>query len=618
VQIRETSQGIFGDNLTIITHGNTAAALENYDRSNVTIGNNALIATLGNNSHAVHTLPYTAAGEANTVIGSGSVISTQGDGSHALFVEGKSVTVGARIILNTDTNISALGVGSYAVYSNNTNGLVFTNSSAKLNIFGDIAAQNGGNVDLGLSNGSYLYGNTNSETGVISLAFDGSGSLWKLKGSSSLTNLSLTNNAKVDLTQSASYATLSIDNLKGSGIFHQRINPIGNGDLIVINNSSSGNHKLTFDDSALGGYIVEGNESFIVVQQNQSGTHNANFSGEAYIGAYTYYVVHVNNTQYLAADASVIGGNGSGGGGVPVLNSAALSSVSFANINYISNYANTQTLLQRLGELGLNRDTLDDIWVRAYAGKLDSFDAKFEVQDADYYGLQAGFDRVYDMNNGRLFAGFTFGLSKTNIDYKLGDGSVDSYDIGLYASYKNDNNFYADTLLKYTRNKNEFDIITPNSVEITASSSANAYSLSFEGGKRFSIGGGFYIEPQAEFTFSRQPAGTSVASSGLKTKFDSYNSILGRAGAVAGYSLKDETNIYYKTGYIKEFDGDVSYSFNDESAKQTYKLNGSIFDNAIGVVSTINKVHHLYFEGTYQVGNSFDNKKANFGYKYSF
>jgi outer membrane autotransporter protein len=232
--------------------------------------------------------------------------------------------------------------------------------------------------------------------------------------------------------------------------------------------------------------------------------------------------------------------------------------------------------------------------------------------------LQAGFDRIYDVESGKIFAGFTFGLSNTNINYKLGDGKVKSYDIGLYGSYKSEGDFYIDTLLKYTKNKNEFNIVTSNGVQITGDNSANAYSLSVEGGKRFSIANGFYLEPQAEFTLSRQSAGVSTASSGLRTKFDSYNSILGRVGTVVGYNLKDKTNIYYKTGYIREFDGDVSYSFNDESVKYTYELNSGIFDNAIGVTSTINGAHHVYFEGTYQIGDSFNNKKANFGYKYSF
>jgi outer membrane autotransporter protein len=626
VQIRERSSAVFGGNLTILTHGNSATALETYDRSNVTIGDNALIATTGNASHAVRNLVYAStsasyAGNATTIIGKGARLFTQGDDSHAIYSTGDADAI-SNIILNTDTNISALGNNSYAMYALNANGLITTNSSSKLNILGDMTAKSGGVVDLDLKDGSYFYGDTQIDTtSGINLAFDGSNSIWKLKGNSSLTSLSLTNNAKVDLTNGASYTTLSIDNLAGSGVFYQRIDLDNKGDLIVINNSSSGNHKLIFDDSAFGGYNALGNESFSVVEQNASGTHSAVFTGEAYIGQYRYYIISANNTQYLATESSVIGGGngsgGSGGGAAPILNPVALASISFANINYISNYANTQTLFQRMGELDTNRDTLDDVWVRVYTGELDSFDEKFNVNDASYHGLQGGFDRIYNMGNGKLFAGFTVGLSKTDIDYKEGDGKVNSYDIGLYASYKDERDFYIDTLLKYTKNENEFDVVTSNGINISADNSVNAYSLSVEGGKRFDVKNGFYIEPQAELTFSRQSSGTSSATSGLVTSFDSYNSILGRVGTIVGYNLKDKAKIYYKIGYIKEFDGDVSYRFNN-GAKETYELNGDVFDNAVGVVSTVNKDHHLYFEGTYQIGDSFNNKKANFGYKYSF
>ncbi|MDR1285901.1 MAG: autotransporter outer membrane beta-barrel domain-containing protein [Campylobacteraceae bacterium] len=621
VQIRERSVGTFGDNLTILTHGNTATALETYDRSNVTVGDNAFIATIGNASHAVHTLAYAGttpsyAGNATTVIGKNSYISTEGDGSHALFVEGRSnndSVVG--IVLNTNTNISVLGDNSYALYSA-SNGIIQTSGSSKLNILGDITAVNNGIVDLDLKEGSTFIGNTILNSGRIDLALDGSNSLWRLKGNSSLTNLSLTNEAKVDLTKSPSYANLIIDNLSGNGVFYQRINLSETGDLITINDSSSGNHKLIFDDSALGGYTVDGSETFLVVEQNQSGTYNAVFTGEVYIGAYTYRINDINNTQYLTTGISNNSGGGSSGG--PTINPIASSSISFSNINYISNYANTQTLLQRMGELDTDRDTLDDIWVRTYAGELDSFDKKFNIQDTSYYGLQAGFDRIYNIGNAKGFIGLTFGVSKTDINYKQGNGEVSSYDFGLYASYKNENKFYVDTLLKYTKNDNEFDMTTSNGAYIKGDANANSYSLSIESGKRFNVGSGFYIEPQAEFTFSKQSSGTSVASSGLKTKFDSYNSILGRAGTIIGYSLKDKTNVYYKIGYIKEFDGDISYSFNSSGDKQTYKLDGDVFDNAVGITSTIGDDHHIYFEGTYQIGDSFNNKKANLGYKYSF
>jgi outer membrane autotransporter protein len=619
VQVREKSTGIFGDNLTIITHGNNANALETYDRSNITVGDNAVITTKGDASHAVHTLAYNSqsasyAGDVTTIIGKNSAIFTAGSGSHAVFVEGTSNS-NSTVILNANTNISAKDANSYAIYSKNPNGRVLTNGFSTMNILGNIMAENGGVIDLRLGSGSYFEGDSMLDpntASAVSLAFDGSNSLWKLKSGSSLTNLSLTNRAKIDLTQGSSYNTLSIDNLAGEGVFYQRLDLSGTGDLIVINNSSSGNHKLEFDDSAFGGYNSTGTEGFLVVEQNQrGGAYNAVFTGEVYIGAYTYKITNINNTMLLATNAY------NGGNGGPVINPVALSSISFANINYISNYANTQTLLQRIGELDTNRDTLDDTWIRTYAGELDSFDKKFDIDDANYYGLQAGFDRIYDIGGGKVFAGLTLGLSKTDINYKLGDGEVSSYDIGLYASYKKENNFYIDALLKYTRNKNGFDITTSNGVEITTDANANAYSLSIEGGKRFSIANGFYIEPQAELTLSRQSSGISAASSGLKTSFDDYNSILGRVGTIIGYNLKDKTNIYYKIGYIKELDGRISYNFNNGN-KQTYELNGDVFDNAVGITSNIDDSHHIYFEGTYQIGDSFNNRKANLGYKYSF
>jgi outer membrane autotransporter protein len=629
VQVRERSSAVFGDGLTILTHGNTATALETFDRSNVTVGDNALIATTGNASHAVRTTAYTTAGNATTIIGKNSVISTEGDGSHAILSDGRSAaTTGANIILNTNTSISASGNNSYAMYALNANGLITTNSSSKLNILGDMTAKSGGNIDLDLKDGSYFYGDTQIDTtSGINLAFDGSNSIWRVKGNSSLTNLSLTNNAKVDLTHSNSAlsnpTSLIVDNILGdAGIFNVRVDINNNiSDKIFVSNSSLGTHTISFNDKTLGGY--QDNVSLQVIQNNPlnpESNYQANFTGHADIGAYTYALLFDNNTQsYYIGDVTPSGAIAPEGS-ITLNNAAVASSMGFLTINYLSNYINTQNVLQRMGELRdkkeSDNDIKGDVWIRTYTGKLGSFDDNTRIDSIGYYGIQIGADKLSYLNNAKLYTGLTFGYLKADADYKAGDSESKLYDFGVYALYKNDNDFYIDAFIKYSEDKNSFNVKTSNNLTIDGSGKSRGFSLSVETGKRYDINSNVYIEPQAELTYTKQGEFGINSSNDLKTKIDGYNSYLLRGSIVFGYSLKDTANVYLKTGYIRELDGKTSYLFNN-NAKQEYKLNQNIFDNAIGLTLNSNS-HNLYLEGGWQKGDKFDNLKANVGYRRGF
>ncbi|MDR0761558.1 MAG: autotransporter outer membrane beta-barrel domain-containing protein [Campylobacteraceae bacterium] len=137
---------------------------------------------------------------------------------------------------------------------------------------------------------------------------------------------------------------------------------------------------------------------------NTSGDYQANFDGKADIGAYTYSVNFDNNTQSfyigdVTPSGSIIPGKGA------VLNNAAVSSISFLNVNYLSNYINTQNIFQRMGELRTEDKNSGDVWVRTYLGKLGSFDDNTKIDSVGYWGIQIGADKLSYLSNGRLYAG---------------------------------------------------------------------------------------------------------------------------------------------------------------------------------------------------------------------
>jgi outer membrane autotransporter protein len=480
-----------------------------------------------------------------------------------------------------------------------------------------------------MSNGSSLLGSTFLDSdGIINLSINGNGSYWQLTGNSSVTGLHL-DNSFVDLTNGnvslVSPTVLNIANLSGNGTFFQRLDISGNdslalnnGDLIVVNNASSGSYVLTFDDSLSGNYTLDDTSRLLVVQQNASGgTYNASYKGQADIGAYVYSVVVAeggsgDQNYYLmlpplAQNTSIVCTN------------AACASIGFLHINYLSNFINTETLLQRLGELGQNRTTKDDVWVKTYGGRLNSFKEDTKIEDVKYYGIQLGADRLYDNDYTRSYLGFTFGYSNSDVDYVVGDGKSKSFYGGLYAAVLFPVGSYIDFAAKYIHNQNRFDTLSSNNYTVSGKGDTKGVSFSIEAGHKIDVQNtSLYLEPQVQFSYNFQQGATIDSSNGLRTRLDAYDSYLGRVGIILGYKVKNSTNIYYKTGYIKEFDGKAEYYFNDDDAhKKEFRLNSNIFDNALGLTYS-SGLHNFYVEGTYQLGDEFDNIKGNLGYRLEF
>lgn len=95
---------------------------------------------------------------------------------------------------------------------------------------------------------------------------------------------------------------------------------------------------------------------------------------------------------------------------------------------------------------------------------------------------------------------------------------------------------------------------------------------------------------------------------------------MGRVSAIIGYNVVNDDNpvdIYLKTGYVKEFDGKTSYSYNGGQL-ENYKFNGNWWDNGIGVSAQLNQWHNVYLEADYALGKKFDKKQINLGYRYAF
>ena len=528
---------------------------------------------------------------------------------------------------------------------------------------GNLNATTGGQVQLTMSERSSLSGNMVTDaTGSISGNFSGNarytgstdasagGSIslnlantatWQMMNSSNLTNLNVDAGTEVILGDAANphsgnRVDLTIANLSGNGTFYVRSDiardgntAINNGDKIYITDSSSGAHKVYVRDANLGNIATStlGTERLRIVEDSSGGTATFALGGDAGtgiqqtsvdVGAYSYILDREENfarsdTQYWILAATP--GND--------LNNTAKNSVNLLNINYLLGYVENQTLLQRMGQLRQSNAKDGDVWGRVYGGSLDHFDSRLGGMDMKYAGMQMGVDRRLDGQDGRFYVGAAAGTSKGDVDYSVGTGDVRSYHLGVYGTYMANNGFYVDGIVKYMHMKNEFNTVTGGGLGVDGSGNTNGFSIGVETGKRFYLENadtGWYLEPQGQLTYSHQNSASVQASNGLQTKLGSYDSTLGRASIIAGYSIikgKNPIDVYFKTGYIREFSGKTHYTFNGAD-RESYDFGGGWWDNGIGLNMQINDRHNIYMDANYAKGSRFDQKQFNIGYRYSF
>ncbi|OCG38752.1 autotransporter outer membrane beta-barrel domain-containing protein [Gilliamella sp. Gris1-4] len=545
------------------------------------------------------------------------------------------------------------------------------NIDGKTNIEGDIYAMANsvgrGIINLNLTDGSTLLTSmennvlTPSSKGDINLSLLGSQSQWKMTDNSFLDSLTLSNDAKisfgysyaapslVDALNSTNAMILATNSLSGNGIFEMRTG-IGQGianDLLKVIGSglAAGNHKITLIDDKTGASSVTGNERITLVE-TEGGNAVFDLSSQSFdVGPYQFNTLtKVNGARGAGTEDWVLSGslpsqngnnnnNGSDGNGIgndnsqnkpiaqkPLLTHTAQNAANILNSSYLMNYVETQTLLQRMGQLNRKDGDNGDAWGRIYTGKLSSFnDSRLSNFDMNYYGLQLGVDRKLDNDNYDIYYGIMGGFSRGNIDHNVGDGNTKSYSAALYSTLQTHDGLYIDSLVKYMRMANKFNSRTGGGYNVKGDGDTDGFSIGSEIGQRF-YSAQWYIEPQAQLTYSHQNSATIKATNGLKTKLSSYNSLIGRASVIFGYEIQDNdnpTNIYFKTGYIKEFDGETAYTFN-HIAKEKYDFGGNWWDNGIGINMQFNKNHQIYGDIVYSLGNKFDQKQANVGYRYSF
>ena len=389
-----------------------------------------------------------------------------------------------------------------------------------------------------------------------------SNSQWRFNKSSTLNNLDA-NSSDITFTPTSEYKTLTIkDNLTGSSTFNLNTNIAENkNDKIVVKGTAEGNHKIGVTNQ--GADIANGKVTLVETNGGNATFSLTNPNNRVDLGAYQYFLTKERNNWVLAYSQKVLDSTNSAessdvatntesnnstvpNSSVSTNNSAATTSSSLPRNALLSDLANAQVSLrqaqlllveddlsgihQRLGEV--KNGEKGNVWVRNVNSRqklaaLSTGKSETSGFKQNVHSLQVGADAAVTDN---LRIGGFVGRSQANIDFNgyYGDGKVRSNSVGLYAAYLADNGIYVDNIVKYSR-------LHANSNH-TEKRHYNAYTISSELGKRFSLVNDWTITPQTQIAW------THISSQGNE---DSLSSVYSRIGlrVAKGFALSNGWNL---------------------------------------------------------------------------
>ena len=410
------------------------------------------------------------------------------------------------------------------------------------------------NADNSQLNGAVKqYDGTNKTPVTLNLT---NNTTWDLVDNSEVTDLHL-NNSAVSLTNTnAPYATLTITgNLTGSGTFNLNTNIAENkSDKIVVKGTAEGNHKIGVTNQ--GANVANGKVTLVETNGGNAAFSLTNPNNRVDLGAYQYFLTKEGNNWVLAHSKNAVTPTSPAAPVTPVTPNkpvvtpnkpvATPTTPVLPSTPLLSDLANAQVSLrqaqlllveddlsgihQRLGEV--KNGEKGNVWVRNVNSRqklaaLSTGESETSGFKQNVHSVQVGADTAVTDN---LRVGGFVGRSQANVDFNgyYGDGKVRSNSVGLYAAYLADNGIYVDNIVKYSR-------LHANS-NYTEKRHYNAYTISSELGKRFSLVNDWTITPQAQLAW------THISS---QENEDSLSSVYSRIGlrVAKGFALSNGWNL---------------------------------------------------------------------------
>ena len=261
----------------------------------------------------------------------------------------------------------------------------------------------------------------------------------------------------------------------------------------------------------------------------------------------------------------------------------------------------------------VSADRAAGVWARYQNGKLEQGNANLKSNL-----FQAGYDVAKTGKSEKTYRGLALSYAKGDGSYELGSGDVKETTLSLYQTgIKNDGRYY-DVVLKAGKYMNDYDI-TNTANPSSADYSTWAYSISGEIGKRIQLGGGLYVEPQAELILGRLNGADYTTSTGMNVSLDAQNKAITRLGLAFGKSYS-RGSLYGKASYYHDFGSgvDLTAAYGGGSVGYSEDMARNWTELTIGGSAKMGKNANAYAEVSKYLGQLSSNVRFNIGARWSF
>ena len=463
-------------------------------------------------------------------------------------------------------------------------------------LHGNLTIPEGGLVNVRLQNGTRFTGQMSD---VKNLQLD-AGVGWDIMGDSNVESLVL-NGGSIDFAKAEGFHQLSMGELSGNGSFGLKLDMDNQQvDFLNIEGQATGNHVLSIQNSG-----AEPESGFDPLQVVHTGGGDAQFSvlGERVdLGAYSYGLERQGDDWFLTGEDREV-------------SPATRSVQALFNSAPTVWYGEMSTLRSRMGEVRSSGQ--GGAWMRSYGNQFRVAGRDglgFEQQQS---GFSLGVDAPLALTDGVLLVGLLGGYSKSDLSQSRGSsGTVDSFYVGTYGTWMNNNGYYVDGVLKLNQFQNRADVLMSDFSKAKGSYRNYGLGASLEAGRQIQLTEHLFIEPFAQVSAVAVQGKSFSLDSELKADNAATHSLLGKVGMTLEHR-NQWLSPYIKVALAQEFarDNDVEvngHRFNND-------LYGTRAELGAGLALSLSSNLQLHADFDYMNGQGIEQPwGANVGVRYAF
>ncbi len=412
---------------------------------------------------------------------------------------------------------------------------------------------------------------------------------------------------------------LKIGTLTGQGDFYISTQMAdGWGDHITVSNKATGNFGIEFADSGKEPKSAT-RHTVVSVNSGDAAFRLLNKDETAEIGAYQYSLKKNQSGEstewYLQGkrkgDKDTDNGNngntgGDNGGTKPVLSYSAKNVMAMAAAPRQVLQAESVSLQQRPGNYYSNPQHSYGLWTRYLHDNTRLNDKNDTTFKNKLDGMQIGVDKPFRLEDSTVLVGVFTGFSRSKVstsDY--GNGTVESWHGGLYATWQHDNGFYADAMLKGNRLDNTNNGRMKNGSAARGDYHQNAFTASVESGFNYEIMPALTVQPYGKLQYARIGSADYELSNGMRADIHSADSFQGEAGTLVSISFEVRSAVlkpYARLAVVHEFTKENDVTINRTNTFSN-DFSGSTGKYGLGLDAQITPQAAFYTEINYLNGN---------------